>query len=466
MRKVNVLLVYPNRETVLRIPLAISILSSALREAGHNVGVLDTTFLGNEFKTDFDYSEKKGTVKKANLRDYVGKLDDRSIDETVKENLRDFSPDLIAITVLERNYSNAIQVLKTLKKYSDAPVIAGGIMASIAPEVLISVKEIDMICVGEGEEAIVEISSCLVKGGDVSDIKNLWIKKDGGVIRSPLRPLIDLDSVPKQDWEYFDRRHLYRAFQGKVYKNGTFEFSRGCQKFCSFCVAPQLRNLQKGLGSYHRFKSPEYAIEEIYEKKRDYGLTLIHFGDTDFLFGMKKETLKEFVKLYKEKIGLPFFIQSGGETLNEESIKLLKEAGCVNVSVGVESGSQRVRQTIIHKYVSKKKLIEVFGIARRYKLRITANYMMGLPDETERDIWETIKFNRELNPPAIASYFFTPFIGTELYEISLSKGYIDGFKPSNLHKESPLTMPHLSQQRIGELMQVFIDDFKSYQDEY
>ena len=93
--------------------------------------------------------------------------------------------------------------------------------------------------------------------------------------------------------------------------------------------------------------------------------------------------------------------------------------------------------------------------------------MLGLPDETEEDIQQTIEFNRQLNPPAIAAFFFTPFVGTELYEISLKKGYIKGFNPdTNLHKESPLTMPQISQERISELLKIFVDDFKAYQDEY
>ena len=74
------------------------------------------------------------------------------------------------------------------------------------------------------------------------------IKKDGKIIKNPLRPLVNMDRVPIQDWELFDKRHLYRAFKGDIYKNGTFEFSRGCQKVCSFCVAPRLRKLQEGLG--------------------------------------------------------------------------------------------------------------------------------------------------------------------------------------------------------------------------
>lgn len=161
MNKANVLFIYPNKDSILRIPLAGAILCSSLENAGHNVKLLDTTFVGKNFKTDIEYSEKKKTVKKVDLQKYIGKLDDRPFDVIIKESLKDFSPDLIAVTVLERTYTNAKKILKTLKKYTKAPVLAGGIMASIAPDVLLDVKEIDMLCLGEGEKTIVEVCDAL-----------------------------------------------------------------------------------------------------------------------------------------------------------------------------------------------------------------------------------------------------------------------------------------------------------------
>lgn len=467
MKKANVLFVYPNRETILRIPLAGSILCSAIKQAGHNLKVFDTTFIGDKFKTDIEYSEKKGTVKKSDIDKYIGELDNRSLDTIIRIFIQEYFPDIIAVTLIERNYTTAISVVKIFKKYTNAPVLVGGIMPTIAPELLIDIDEIDLLCIGEGEGAIVDVCNAIAAGKSLRSISNLWVKENGKLIKNHLRPLINMDDVPEQNWEHFDKRHLYRAYQGKIYRNGSFEFARGCMKVCLFCVAPELRNVQKNLGSYHRFKSPERVIKEIIEKVKKYNLNLIHFGDTNFLSGMKYEILDTFAKLYKKHVDLPFLIQSGAETINEEKMKLLKYAGCDNISIGVESGSERVRNQIIHKYVSKDRIVETFRLGRKYKIRMTANYMFGLPDETEEDILETINFNRLVNPPAIAAFYFTPFIGTELYNTSLKKGYIKGFDPkTNLHKESPLEMPHLSKKRIEELLEYFVEDFNCYKDEY
>ena len=91
---INILFVYPNRETILRIPLAGAILCSALRQAGHNVELFDATFIGDKFKTDIEYSEKKETVKKSNLADYIGELDHRPVEQIVRDTVKSFSPDV------------------------------------------------------------------------------------------------------------------------------------------------------------------------------------------------------------------------------------------------------------------------------------------------------------------------------------------------------------------------------------
>ena len=192
---------------------------------------------------------------------------------------------------------------------------------------------------------------------------------------------------------------------------------------------------------------------------------MISFGDTDFLSGVPRPIIKEFLSLYINKIRLPFTIQTGAEGLiNEEILILLRKAGCCAISVGVESGSERVRKTILKKYVSKKVIKNAFDLCRKHGLRITANYMVGVPYETEEDIWESIKFNREINPPSIAVTYFTPFVGTELYDISVKEGFYAPFNiGSNNYRTTPLNMPDLPPERIYELVDIFVNDFKKYQ---
>jgi len=131
----------------------------------------------------------------------------------------------------------------------------------------------------------------------------------------------------------------------------------------------------------------------------------------------------------------------------------------------VESGSDRIRKSVIKKAIPIEIFKKAFDLCRRYNLRVTANYMVGLPYETEKDVLDTIKLNRLLNPPSIAVTFFTPFMGTELYDVCIKEDFYQPFQ-ENVYEYPPLRMPQLSQERIVGLVKEFSDDFKSYQRDF
>ena len=295
-------------------------------------------------------------------------------------------------------------------------------------------------------------------------IPNLCFKNGDTFIRNSCGPLTDLSKIPFQDWSGFDRRQLLKPFEGKIYRGGSFEFSRGCYKICKFCVAPQLRGIYSASGKkYHRIKKPGKAVEEIAIKKDQYDLEINAFCDTDFLAAVPVAVLSEFCELYKSDVGLPFMIQTSAETITEEKLKFIVNAGCVTISIGVESGSERIRKEVLNKNVALRRVIKAFDLCRKYNLRTTANYMIGVPYETEEDVYETMRFNRTLNPPSIAITYFQPFLGTELHDTCVKEGFYDGFNPNaSVYLESPLKMPQLPPERIEELISEFTEDFNSW----
>jgi radical SAM superfamily enzyme YgiQ (UPF0313 family) len=339
----------------------------------------------------------------------------------------------------------------------EVPILVGGIMPSIAPDFVIDQDWVDYICVGEGESAIVDF---LEKG--IMESTNIWDKG----YANPKKSIADVNLIPEQDWSQFDRRHLLKPFMGKVYRGGAFEFSRGCFGACTFCVAPRLRENSRGLGCYHRTKEPIIAISEIEHKVKDYDLNMVSFGDTDFLRGVDKKTMVNFLLLYAERVKLPFTMQASVATLlDEDIIKLLRKAQCCAVSVGVESGSHRMQKQVLKKVIPMEMIKKAFDLCRKHEIRVTANYMIGLPFETEEDVRETIELNRIINPPSIAVTFFTPFIGTELYDVCIREGFYKSFR-ENVYEYPPLEMPQLSQERIKELCKEFTQDFQTYKKDF
>jgi radical SAM superfamily enzyme YgiQ (UPF0313 family) len=391
------------------------------------------------FKTD---NELRLDVKSTNLTDLVGKVEDVNPKDELNCVISDFNPDFIFASVVERNFNTT----KVLLSDVATPVLVGGILPTIAPEFVANQPWVDYICVGEGENQIL---------GFLDKPHNLVPTK-----------LIDLSEVPFQDWSDFDKRHLLKPFMGRVYRGGAFEFSRGCGKSCSFCVAPQIRKKMAGCGKYHRTKSPITAINEILEKKTEYNLQMISFGDTDFLQGVPEDTMEWFLTEYKDQVKLPFTCQASVETLTDPKIlKLLNKAQCCAISVGVESGSDKIRKSVIKKAVPIDVFKRAFKLCRDNDLRLTANYMVGLPYETEKDVYDTIKLNKILNPPSIAVTYFTPFMGTELYDTCIKEGFYQPFQ-ENVYEYPPLKMPQLSQERIVSLVKEFTDDFKGYQKDF
>jgi radical SAM superfamily enzyme YgiQ (UPF0313 family) len=368
------------------------------------------------------------------------------------EIIRKWKPDLICASLVERNLFTAKRLLENV----EVPVLVGGIMPTIAPDYVLDQDWVDYICVGEGEEALAEF---LEKGFEAP---NIWGKE----YENPLRRLTDMTKVPEQDWSDFDKRHLLKPFMGRVYRGGAFELSRGCFKSCAFCVAPKLRKSAEGLGCYHRTKPIESSIVEIEHKIHDYNLNMISFGDTDFLSGVPKNKMSEFLRMYAERIHTPFTMQCSVATLLDENIlKLLRQAQCCAISVGVESGSEKIQKQVIKKVIPVDLIKKAFDLCRKHELRVTANYMIGLPYETEDDVRKTIELNRIVNPPSIAVTFFTPYIGTELYDICMKEGFHKPFA-ENIYEYPPLDMPQLKPNRIKELVKEFTSDFATYQKDY
>jgi anaerobic magnesium-protoporphyrin IX monomethyl ester cyclase len=454
---INVLFVYPNTLLTNRIPISISILSACLKQEGHKTKVFDTTFFSCASTTDDNIREQTLQVKKSNLSDYGIVRSNLNLKTEFQKMVEKFKPKLIAVSCVENTYDLGISLLELAKQINGEIItVAGGVRITSFPDNVIKENCVDIVCIGEGEDALTELCNSIRDKKQITNIKNLWVKENGRVYKNPPRPLKDLNELPYPDWTIFDERHLYRPFDGVVYRTGSFALSRGCPFLCSFCVNEKLMDLSKGLGKYYREKNLDASIEEIKYFKDRYKLTMISLIDESFLL-MKKERLRDFVVKYKEKINLPFHIQTRVDTISEDAVSLVKSVGCVGISLGVESGNPKIRKDLLNKKMSNDQIIEAFRIIKKYKIRVTSSNMIGLPYETRKNVFETIKLNRKINPDSATVSIFYPYLGTKLREISLKEGYIkENKKVFGLRVESVLDMPQFSSKEIKGLQKTFM----------
>lgn len=448
----KILFVYPNQEGCPMVPIGIGVMSGVLKHYGHKVELFDITFMVSE-RLDQVAREKTGTVKKVDFEKYWGTGEKVDINEEFRKKILSFNPDAVAFSIVENNYLCAKKMFKVAKEVTNAPIIAGGLFPTIVPEFFTKDENVDIICRGEGENAMLELANRIDKGKDYSDIPNFIVKAGGKITENKFGPYYNWEPLIYQDWEVFDKRHLMKAFVGKMQQTGFFETSRGCPFNCAYCANNIYQEIFKCLGYYHREKPIEYAIKEMEYMKDKYNLELIFFNDENFMM-IGKNRFEEFIKKYKEKINLPFYIQTRAETLLDEGkIKMLKEANCATIGIGVESGSERIRKEVMNKNIPDSVFEKAFANCNKYHIRTTANIIMGLPFETEKDIITSAEFCKKLNTESIGISIFAPYYGTKLRKVCIEQGYMEDkfYENISMSYHSILKMPQITEEKLEEL---------------
>jgi radical SAM superfamily enzyme YgiQ (UPF0313 family) len=449
----KVLFIYPNVMMENLIPPSISILSACLKKEGFQVKLFDTTYYKTEDKSGDEIRIEHLQIRDFDLSKYGINYKETDIFEDLKNMVDSYGPDLLAITAVEDTYKLGISLLKSVKSYN-IPTIVGGVHPTFSPDEVISEDCVDVICIGEGEEALVELCEKMCNDEDYTTVKNLWVKKDGKIHKNGLRSLVDINKLPFPDFSIFEKERFYRPMQGRIFRMAPFEASRGCPFSCTYCAAASLRVLYEGMGSYLRIKNVERLIEEIKYQKKKYDLQYVYFTSETFL-ATSDEHFQKFVDMYKE-INLPFWIQTRPETITEERVRLLEKINCNRITIGIESGNEKFRKEVLNRMVSNDGIIKALKILEKSSIPVSVNNIIGAPDETREQIFDTINLNRKIKADSISVFIFTPYRGTKLREVCLEKKYIskDDFS-ANLRKKSILKMPQLKSEEIYGLLRTF-----------
>lgn len=460
MEPFKVLLVYPNLMLVTQLPNNIALLAAVLKKQGCEVRLFDTTFYQTTDKTNDEMRVERMQVRKFNIKDVGLKVKKQNMYDDFKKVVREYNPDLIGVSVVDDTVVMGLSLIKQAD-CKNIPVVFGGVYATFNTEQLLKQKEVNIVCIGEGEEALAELSHSLKNNLPYDNIKNLWIKKnDGAVLKNPIRPPVDINSLPYEDFSIFGKKHIFRPMQGKMLATIPINFDRGCPYRCSFCAAPALLGLYKNNGSnYYRVKSTDRIYREMRYYVDRYPVSFFYFNSETFLT-MPIKRLKEFAKMYSE-FQLPFWCQTRIETIAEEKIKILKNMNCDRISIGLEHGNEEFRRKVLRKEFSNQQVLQAFKILNKYNIKASVNNMIGFPDETRKLTFDTIRLNRKLKADAVNGFVFQPYSGTELRRYSIEKGYLpDGKELINSRSGTPigssvLNMPQFTRDKIEGILRTF-----------
>jgi len=450
----KVLLVLCNSMMDNLIPLGVSLLSACLKKAGHEVRLFDTTFYRTRERTGDDVRVETLQVAKTNLEDYGIRYKENKAEDDFRKMIEEYKPDLIGVSVVEITYKIGLNLLNAIKDIK-IPKVMGGIHTTLAPEEVIKEDCVDMICIGEGEEALIELIDRIDKKQDYSDVKNLWVKKDGEITRNELRPLADLDGLPFQDWSIYEPERFFKPMGGKVYVMGNIEMNRSCMHKCTYCANAALHKLYEGKGRYYREKSMELVMKELKYLKEKYNLQYVYFIAENFL-AINNERLRKFSELYKG-IGVPFYIDTRVDTITPEKIKVLAELRCEGIALGIESGDPEFREKMLNRFMSNEYIIKAIDIIKENSnIRVSVNNIIGFPTETREQIFKTIELNRNVDSDYVMVNIFNPYHGTKLREIAIQKGYMEPEEiAGDYRSDYILNMPHLPKDELKGLRKTF-----------
>jgi len=403
----------------------------------------DITLYSRRYQQGVGYLS--AVLKKAGHRTFLLHLQKDVSAKWLLGQVERFNPDLIAISTTTNQFPYARKCAGWIKTaHPTTPTIYGGVHPTLQPDEVISDPATDMVCIGEGEYPLLELVGRLESGKDILDIPGLWVKRDGQIYRNPRPPLLqDLDQLPFPDREVFDFPLILRRWSGVA----DFISGRGCPYNCTYCCSPSLRNLSAGLGKFIRRRSVVGVIAEIQQVVSHYKVKKINFDDDTFTIDLN--WIREFRQLYPREIGLPFNCNARVETLSREMLTELKAAGGDILFIGVESGSEWLRQEVLQRKMTNEQIVTAFATAHEMGLKTFAYNMVGLPLETPEMAEETIALNRQINPTKIQITTFYPYPGTELYRLCQERGYLSPEdKDSYFGEGSSLNLPTMSSRQI------------------
>jgi anaerobic magnesium-protoporphyrin IX monomethyl ester cyclase len=377
-------------------PLGLAYLASAVRQDGHHVEIVD------------------------------GAVGDETPD-TIAEKVKREGMDLVGITMLTPMYGAVTKTVAAIRAASPGTVIVtGGAHATALPEETVLDTGCHIAVIGEGEQTFRELAGAVEKGAPLDDVHGICFKADGKLIRTAARQFeTDLDRFPPpaRDLLPMDRYFLTATrVRGSGYC-GTVIVSRGCPFKCSYCSHP--------FGRTFRTHSPERIISEIEELVNVYKASEINM-EADTLTLNRKFILSLCDALIARGIHkkIKWTCESRADTLDEEVLARMREAGCWQISVGIESGVDRLLREI-EKGEDTVEIKKKIGLINRMGISVRGFFMLGLPTETREESFETIRFAKGLALDWAQFTITTPYPGTPLFERLKRSGEIGSFQWDN-----------------------------------
>jgi anaerobic magnesium-protoporphyrin IX monomethyl ester cyclase len=374
----KVTLVYPyfhpsNDNSIFRFPpLGLGYLAAVLRKRGVQVEVVDCTFI-----------DQKDALRRIILS----------------------HPTMVGIYSMFSLRKASIEMARHLKNHCDL-LVAGGPLPSLDPYDFL--QDFDVVIVGEGEETILSLAEATEKGQSLSQVKGIVYNNDGKIRTTPQRGFVkNLDSLPFPARDLFENEAYKQFYKKRLgYTTTSMITSRGCPFRCDFCSRPIF-------GNDFRTRSPENIVEEI-DSIASMGYERVWFSDDCFTFN-RQQVIKTCEIIKQKGIHLGWECLSRVDTMDQTVAKKMKEAGCIRVFFGIESGNNDVLR-LMNKSITTQQATNAVRNAKREGLQVGAFFILGYPGETDQTVLDTVNYASSLKLDYLSFTLPYPIPGTPLHE--------------------------------------------------
>lgn len=357
-------------------PLPLIYVASVLKQDGHHVDIIDM---------------QAGEIHLSILKELIQKYD------------------VIFLISATMSYNEDAEILAQLKRTKPSLItIIFGAHPTFSPHAALKRESIDIIVQREAEFTIRDVVNALSEGGEKwKRIAGIGYREGNNAVINPDYPYIkNLDELPIPDRSFLSKDTYYYNPIIKYYPWTTALSSRGCPGSCIFCTSPSY------YGPMYRARSPQNVVEEMLYLK-DLGFREIFYRDEIFTAD-KKRVFGICEKIIDKKIDISWICSVKANTATFEMFKIMKEAGCRYVRIGVESGVQELLNNV-KKNVQLQQIRDAFAWAHTLKLESHAHLMVGLPGETDQTLNQTFKFVNSIQPSTVTYGMMTPYPGTEIF---------------------------------------------------
>jgi len=351
--------------------------------------------------------------------------------QRIYRELFQYRPRFVGLGAFHSDYPTIMSLGRVVKWASpETTLVVGNVHPTLDPQDFIYPESpFDVAVLGEGEEVCWD----LLLESDWEKIRGVAFLKDGQLYKTLPREFIDLSELSLPAYDLIDMDYYLRPQKliiRRAYASMVCVFAgRGCPYHCDFCAANSVWKANKG--KYARLRPVADVMTELTVLREKYKVDFVYLFDD--MFGMSEKWMKEWFEQkadWDRMFGpLPYACQTRADVASEEMIQGLKETGCIQVDIGVESGSQFLLD-VVSKGITLDQVRRVFGWCRKYKIRSFATMLLNLPYEAEGDLEATYRFLKEIRPSAgVIFSVTTPYPGTKIYTGTEGRKKLPDLKP-------------------------------------